>query len=221
MVTASINTSKQPITEATFDKVYGPKFFSTYGDITRHGDATAANFTSAVAINLGRVFEQRLGQANLLIANDFENLLPNLGLAFDGEKVVAVLETDKNSTPTGKALATLLKKNKLPATLEGIKELARIDPFNPTFDQLNVGLFSGRGQLSSIEQEMRYLNKVVGTVRKLPDLAPHVMPLIEARVNNVADQGPMVVTTEDYNEVKSGDIFRWTDSEGNVHTEVK
>jgi hypothetical protein len=211
---AAMNTSEQPVAGATFDKVYDNKFFTTYNDITRHGDGTAANLQSAVTKNLATVFEQRYGLAMIRLANDFSAEFPEIGLKFNGKEI----EVDFSGTKAGKNkfLAETLQRKNLPFTLEGLRRLAILEPNNPAF----LAFSETRG-ITSIIKEVKFLNKIIGTVNRLPDLAPHIIPAIEERVNNTGAAKLIINSREEYDPLDNGTVYWLRDSEGNLHRKVK
>jgi hypothetical protein len=223
MASAAMNTSRRSIAESTFDKVYDTQFFITYSDIVRHGDQMSANLRAAVAENLATVFEDRVGLVQTRIANDFGSLLPNLGLSIDGAKANIVLRKEKGAnTAIEKALLSALAANNLPNTFAGIVELGKADPFNPIFETLNIGLFAGRGQTGEIGKELKYVNKIIGVVDRLPDLSPHLKPQIEKRLSGgIGAAIPVVVDRGGWDALDMGASYYVVDSDGVRHLRIK
>ncbi|MHA2084304.1 MAG: hypothetical protein ACXABD_11155 [Candidatus Thorarchaeota archaeon] len=215
MAAAAINTSATPLAVGTFDKVYDAKFFNTYKTITDFGDSTGANLQSAVTANLATVFEQRLGLANVQITNNFSEAFPEMGLTFQGGKVSVDLGIKKGTA--SKFLSQSLKRHSLPNDLSGLRRLAILEPNNPAF----LPFSEARG-ITSVVNEVAYLNKIVGVVKRLPDLAPHLMPRIEAAISGSSSAGaPIVNSRKERDALEDGAIYFWIDSDGVRHQEVK
>jgi len=218
---AAVNSSDQDLAEATFDKIYDRKFFSTYEAITRFGDTVAANLQNIVAENLSVVFNQRKDLAETRIRNGFAETFPSINLQFNGNEVFVDLGEPK--TTNERFLRDTLKRRGLPNTFEGAKQLAILEPNNPIF----LPFSEARG-INDIRSDVAYVNKIIGTVNRLPDLSTHIKPKIErsfgfengqqseVEVPNVI----RVTRPEDVEKLSKGDTWEFIDADGDVHRGV-
>jgi len=212
---AAMNTSTRPVAEETFDTVYDRKFFSTYEAITRAGDTVAANLQNVVAENLSTIFNQRKDLAETRIRNGFAETFPSISLQFNGTEVFIDLGEPK--TTNERFLRDTLKRQGLPHTFEGAKQLAILEPNNPIF----LPFSEARG-INDIRSDVAYTNKVLSTVNRLPDLASHINPRVEKEFG-FGQQGTDTTRTvrvsriQDVDELRLGDTWEFVDEDGDVH----
>ncbi len=193
LASLAMTTSPQPVAEDVFDRMYNVKFFNTYNNIVGFGDEVGGKLQTEVTHNLAVLFSQREKLASTRIANSFGNL-PSFGLSFVGGSVVLGFNTFGAGATTGeKNLLGKLDQLDFPRDLSGILRLAEIDPL--TVNAAGLGVASGN--LQELRKEVNYLNKIVSTVSRLPDISQHVLPKIEEQLK----VRPVISTAEEYNEI--------------------
>jgi len=219
LAATAINTSTLPLAEATFDRLYDTKFFDTYNTIVGFGDQNSANLQGAVQENLTRVLQQRLGLANVDLRNRFSETFPEINLVSDGNEIV--LDLGKGLTPNSRFLTKSLERHNLPKTVQGLKQLAILEFNNPFFT-----FFSEANGINELIAEVAYVNKIIGTVKRLPDIAPHILPSIGVKVDPVTgDPIPDFAEEEEVSHITSlgeldnvaiGSTFSYIDTDGKL-----
>ena len=187
----AMTTSPQPTSEATFDQMYDTKFFDTYGHITKFGDEQAARLQNEVAVNLSTMFQQREKVAKVRLSNDFQQL-PSFQLAVvDGEVTLAFNNLSGGGTPQEKRLIAALDREGFSRDLEGILKLqAKL----PTVLGSSI-IGDASNDLAAMKKEVKYLNKIMSTSVRLPEINEHLAPRIAASLTTT----PTIATVEDYN----------------------
>ena len=121
----------------------------------------------------------------------FFSSLPSFGLtSTEGKISLAFNAFGPGSTELEKSILARLDQLGLPRNLDGVLELGAgfLTPagFGPN-------LFN----LRELNKEVAYLNKIVSTVSRLPDLSEHLLPKIEESFST----RPVIGSIEDYNKI--------------------
>lgn len=193
LASLAMTTSPQPVSVTTFDKMYDTKFFDTYTSIVGFGDEMSGRLQNEVSHNLAVIFSQRETLARTRLANAFTTL-PSLGLSFiDGKVVLAFNTFGEGITTQEKNILAKLDQFGFSRDLEGILKLRERDPVALSVAQLGPA----SGNLQELNKEVTYLNKIISTISRLPDLSEHLLPKIE---DGLAVR-PVINSIDDYNSI--------------------
>lgn len=208
-----LNTTGDPISESTFDKVYDPAFVNQYKRITKFNDETARILENVVRTNLGTTLDKRREFTKTNIRNRLGDNFPGVTMKFDGEKFVIDYGTGRGTTLPQRRLFDVLDRNGLPRTSEGIKTLLsgtqQLDKDELRAVQVVQGVAS---------DEIDYLNKIVGTINLFPEFSETALPSATEFGEEGVRVSPIRVRNEsDVSKLEFGEAWEFTDEDGNVH----
>jgi len=219
VATGIITTTGEAINEETFNRMFGTQFFKRYDRMTAIDDEVTRQFKKSVRNSLSNILDRRRVLVNQNLTNSFSRDFPSLGLKWNGSSFVLVMsQEDGPKTQAEKNLLESLSTESLPFTLEGVEELGRrvrrqqlgigdtnLDPqlvraFNISTINTNQPIFL------KLKDSVGMLNKVVGTIKVLPDeISSEVLPTKE----EVGDTTAVleIDTFEELNSLEPGTRF--------------
>lgn len=210
-----ITTTGVPLDEASFDKVFPPKLLKQYDRITAFDDDISNSFKNAVGNGLENALDRRRNVVNLDIANGFSSEFPSMALKWDGSNYVVVVgQNGSPQTDKERNLFSALQTANLPFTLEGVEELGKLvrteqitgtpsglDPkFVRTFELTTFNV--QKGNFVDLKDNLRFLNKVVGTIGIFPDELS--VPILPSEVGFAESNVVLIDSLDQLNALEPG-----------------
>lgn len=194
------------VAEDTFDRVYDNKFFETYSLLDAQKADVMPGLNNAIALNLGSILTQRKVAAETGLRTVVGDQLPSFQLAFDGQEFT-VINTNpgktQNLTVFESRIKPFLEEHGLDFTLDGLRELRVLE--RDQAPALGLNQFLGE-----VNDELRYLNKIVGTINKFPDAIRSQLQIEKTRL-------PRTISSQkEYEELEFGEEYEVEYSDGSV-----
>jgi hypothetical protein len=203
----TMNNRGAAIAEDTFDQIYDSRFFNVFNlvDITGGPEVTALE--NAVVGNLTKILVQRKLAAEVAIRSVGVNF-PSLSIVFDGDKFTTEFSGEPK-TDNESRLQRLLKAESLPVSMEGIRQFAKRDRARA----IDLGLVP---LLNEIDDQFRFLNKVVGVAGKFSDeMKEKILP------SNKLQSVPQIASTEEWSSLEEGAEYEVQYEDGTVRRFIK
>lgn len=194
------------VAEDTFDRVYDNQFFETYSLLDAQKADVMPALNNAIALNLGSILTQRKVAAETGLKTVVGDQLPGFQLVFNGSEFTVVNTNPtktQNLTVFESRIKPFLEEHGLDFTLEGLRELQVLE--RDQAPALGLNQFLGE-----VNDELRYLNKIVGTINKFPEAIRSQLQIEKTKL-------PRTITSQkEYEELEFGEEYEIEYSDGSV-----
>ncbi len=210
-----LNVTGDPISESTFDKVYDPDFINQYRRITKFDDETARTLENVVKLNLMTTLDKRRTFTETNIENRLGSDFPGVVMRFDGEKFIINYGSGRATSVPQLKLFGIFDRHGVPRTSEGVTTLLEGTQELSRDEIRDLRVVQGVS-----DDEISYLNKIVGTINMFPEFSEESLPgssllnLVEAPTVH------KITTPEDVTALQKGDAWEFIDEDGTVHRGV-
>ena len=165
VATEVINNLGLPISEDTFDTIYNSEFIEKFELYKKTGGAEADILEKAVTKNLSKILAQRTVAANVKVKSFFKDTLPNLNIVFNGEKFIIDIDESLVSSEVEQNFLKALEKTGNELSIDGIRRFSKEFPL----EAASFGLDVFDQGFEELQRELRFLNKIVGFTKRLPE----------------------------------------------------
>lgn len=156
-----LNQAGAPMSFDSFNQVFDKEFFEAYTAVDLKGGRSVTDLNENLSGYLTRLLVERETAADVALQGvDFSGTFSDFSVEFNGSRYS--VESTGVVTDYGQQVNRALKKKGLPRTFEGLKSLISEDYDNAVV--LGVTTF-----VKTMEEQLKYLNKITDTVDRLPD----------------------------------------------------